>query len=301
MKRSTLAKNKGDYVLFIDADEQLDFSEMFAMPTFDKDYYFIPVRQQGYECLRVFLINNALEWKWKGVIHEEMTCEGARNCGSFDGAAILAHFDDGHRTADPKKFLKDIQVLEEALQKEPTNARYRTFLAQSYLCAKDYASALKNFRKRAEMGGREEEVFWSLYQIGCIQEELNFPSEEIINSYCKAYRFRPSRAEPLYRLARYFCMNKNYVMGHIVCKSALSIPCPNDVVHVDRSIYEYRLPFLLAHCAFGLGKMEEANSLFKDISTKKDLPAAVREEVIQNISVTENRSNKVQVTPRPGF
>src|SRR5580693_975887 len=41
-----LAKDKGDYVLLIDADEVLQYPEDFAFPGLEKDLYFILVRQQ---------------------------------------------------------------------------------------------------------------------------------------------------------------------------------------------------------------------------------------------------------------
>mgnify|MGYP000265124153 CR=1 FL=1 len=36
-----LAKEKADYLLFIDADEELLYSENFQKPNLDKDYYYI--------------------------------------------------------------------------------------------------------------------------------------------------------------------------------------------------------------------------------------------------------------------
>src|SRR5580700_9222733 len=66
-----LAKNKGDYVLIIDADEVLQFSDDFSLPSLEKDCYFITVRQIGTaDAKRNCLINNHLHWKWEGVLHE---------------------------------------------------------------------------------------------------------------------------------------------------------------------------------------------------------------------------------------
>ncbi|MBI5345787.1 MAG: FkbM family methyltransferase [Chlamydiae bacterium] len=53
-----LAKNKGDYLLFIDADEYLAFEKDFKMPLLDKDLYAIIVRNKGFDTKRYCLINN---------------------------------------------------------------------------------------------------------------------------------------------------------------------------------------------------------------------------------------------------
>ena len=174
-----LAKNKGDYTLFMDADEQIGRSNNFSMPKLDKDYYYIKVRQEGSDCLRVFLVRDSLNWRWQGVLHEELFCFEATTFDTLDGAVIEAHFRDGNRTQDPQKYFKDAKVLEEALEKDPTNARYVIFLAQSYHCAGDLHASLKNYQKRAQMGGRDEEVFWSLFQVASLKDELGYPSEKL--------------------------------------------------------------------------------------------------------------------------
>ncbi len=275
----SLAKNKGNYLLFIDADEQLDSSEALKTISLDKDFYFISVHQSYTDFHRIFLINNALKWSWQGVLHEELISTEAKNFEILDGVSLLATFQDGHRTQDPEKHLKDAQILEAAIQKDPENRRYVSFLAQTYLVAKDYQSALKNFKKRISMGGCEEETFWALYQIGCLQELLDHPHEEIVDSYCKAYAFRPSRAEPIFQLAYRFYKSKNYVLGYTLSKLALSIPYPtNDSIYVIRPIYDYQLRLLMANCAHQLGKFEEAISSYKTILSTKNLPETVRQE-----------------------
>ena len=40
-----VAKDKADYSLFVDADEVLEYSEDFALPLLDMDYYLMTVRQ----------------------------------------------------------------------------------------------------------------------------------------------------------------------------------------------------------------------------------------------------------------
>ena len=56
-----LTKGKGDYLLFIDADEQLIFNDDFRMPALDVDLYFVPIRERASYVLRSLLVNNHLD------------------------------------------------------------------------------------------------------------------------------------------------------------------------------------------------------------------------------------------------
>jgi len=285
----TLAKDKGDYLLFIDADEQLVYADNFRRPNLDKDYYYIKVRQGGIDCLRVFLIESRLPWKWKGVLHEELVCDEAKSCEALLDVVDMATANDGNRSRDPEKHIKDAKVLEKAMIDEPTNSRYAIFLGQTYVCAKEYKKAMKAFEKRVSMGGRAEEVFWSLYSIGQLQETLKMSQDQIVDSYCKAYQYRPSRIEPLFSLAYYYYTKKNFVLAYAVAKMMQSAPIPLDIVYVIHSVYQYKRQFLLANCAFELGKYDEAASLYEQILQTRDLPDDVRREIQANLCMTKSR------------
>lgn len=282
------AKNKADYVLLIDADERLAFAPNFAMPKLEMDCYSIVVRMsedRTFDFQRVLLINNHLNWKWEGVIHEYLVCPQAKSLARLNDVVNLSLSSDGARSQDPQKFQKDIQVLERAIETDPTNARNVFYLAQSYDKVGNRALALKHFEKRASMGGCDQEVFWSLYAIGRLHTFQNAAAETILNSFCRAYAFRPSRAEPLYRLAEYFFETQNYILGYALAKLALSIPMSQDLGYVEKWIYEYGVLFQLANCAAGLGKNEEARAAYHQLLLRNDLPTDIRKLVKNNMEV----------------
>lgn len=279
----TLAKRKSDYVLFIDADEYLIYSKDFALPVLDKDSYIVALKNGPCINKRIFLIDNHLDWKWEGVLHELPICPKAKNFETLQDITIYASSSEGHRAQDVQKYQKDAQVLEAALERDPTNSRYVFYLAQSYSCAKNYLLALQNYEKRAALGGCEQEVFCSLYKIGEIQEFLEFPSTTVIDSLCKAYSFRPSRAEPLHRLAEHFSRRRNYILGYAVAKIGLSIPFSQDAAFVIEFVYDYGLLSVFSECAFHIGKYAEAESALQQIAAKAHLPQSIRERVEQNL------------------
>ena len=144
--------------------------------------------------------------------------------------------ESGYRAQDLDKFLKDVALLENALLKTPDHPRTLFYLAQSYLHAKKFPLALKYYEKRVRLKGDPQEVFWSYYCIGCLQEDLGLSSEKIIASHSKAFQCNPMQAEPLYRLALY--LQKNPFFSYLLTKYASEIPFPKSAVRLQSWIYD---------------------------------------------------------------
>src|SRR5262249_36549923 len=113
-----LAKGKGDYVLFIDADEELSYAKDFKLPSLTLDSYNINIDHGGSRYIRKQLINNHFEWKWYGVLHEFVGSHQAKTEATLDGIVNI-YRSEGCRSQDNKKYEKDAVVLEKALEKEP--------------------------------------------------------------------------------------------------------------------------------------------------------------------------------------
>jgi glycosyltransferase involved in cell wall biosynthesis len=278
----SLAKDKADYLLFIDADDQFEIAPDFVMPKLDKDGYYLTINYSGSSYLRPQLVRNDLGWRWGGVVHEALFCDNAYNMGTLEGVSMLI-IGGGDRSRDPKKFERDAKLLEKALKKNPSSTRDLFYLAQSYKDAGKLKAAIASYEKRVAMGGWDQEVFWSLYQIGIIQETLKKPEDVVNKSYSRAFQYRPVRAEPLYRLASYYRQKENYLMGYLLAQHALSIKQPNDPLFVETWIYDYGV--LLEHsiCAYWIGKYQEAFESSMKILTLKNLPDNIRECVNNNL------------------
>ncbi len=278
-----LAKGKGDYVLFIDADEELIYGESFKLPKLDKDFYFIETSLGETKYKRVQLINSHLNWQWKGVVHEAVTCPEARTSGTIAGIYNLAR-PEGNRSTDPEKYLKDARVLETALKEDPNNTRYAFYLAQSYKDAGEHTKALEAYDNRIAMNGWDQEVFWSLLQIAMIKEKLNWPEEDIIDSYQRAYEYRPLRAEPLYYLALYHRNQENYEDCLKVSSRALAITQPNDLLFVEKWIYDYACLMEYSLGTYWTDQFNESLIASKLMLTKPNLPPHFKECVLENLN-----------------
>jgi glycosyltransferase involved in cell wall biosynthesis len=281
-----LANEKGDFILFMDADEFLVFPYGYKRPNLDKEAYLIPYQNalRTYTYYRIALIDNRLPWAWTGDIHESIESLINRpKTHEYLNDIINITSNDGRRSQDPEKSFKDAQVLEKMVEKDPNNSRNVFYLAQSYRDAGEFDLAIECFAKRANMRGCDQELFWSMYQLACLLEFREADSQLVIESYYKAYECRPSRAEPLFYLARYYQRSENYFLGYLVAKEAVSIPLSNDIMYVENWIYDYGVLLEVATCSFFLGKYQEAYDTCLKILEKENIPIEVRKSVEANL------------------
>jgi glycosyltransferase involved in cell wall biosynthesis len=278
-----LARPKADYVMFIDADEQLVFEKDFKWPEqFDKDAYLMTVRDNEVEFLRMLLVSTKKHWFWKGVMHETIMCKEPHNVDLMKNMYDLA-IADGARSRDPKKYEKDAQALEKALVFEPDNSRYMFYLGQSYLNSQQYENALKAYQKRVTMGGWDQEIYWSLYCIGRIQQVLNKSDEEILLSFMRAYEYRPTRAEPLSRIAEVLIRKGLPKIALMFVAQAKSIPMPVEGVFVEKNIYQYNLDLQMADCLSMMGNKKDAKRIFEDVSNRSTTPQNLKDLIVKHV------------------
>lgn len=278
-----LAKNKGDYILIIDADEQLLYDKDFVKPELVHDFYDIMTRYGGTEYVRRQLISTRLDWVWQGVVHEYLSAPNIRSKGLLTKVVNFV-LQDGARSQDPEKFYKDALLLEEDLKKNPNNVRSVFYLAQSYRDAGMKELALENYKKRIQLGGWDQEVYWSLLQVALLQQALNMSSDLYVQSFYKAYHYRPNRIEPLYHLTRHYRLTENYLMGYLLAKHAKSIPPSKDLLFVEKWINEWGIEMEMAVCAFYLEMYEEAKALNEKLLNHTSLPDDVREQCLKNLT-----------------
>ena len=166
-----LARGKGDYLFVIDADDVLAIPPRFAMPKLTKDSYQLRVEDAGTSYLRIHLFRSDLDYHYLGVLHEVLMSAEKRSMGRIDGL-VYQRTGGGARSVSPNKYRRDAEVLEAALAAEPKNARYAFYLAQSWRDAGELEKAIAAYEQRAQMGGWEEEVYFSLHEVAKLSAKL---------------------------------------------------------------------------------------------------------------------------------
>jgi glycosyltransferase involved in cell wall biosynthesis len=267
-----LAKGKADYILFMDADDILKFEGEMALPKLTKDLYHMWRGPEGHSYIKPQIVKASLPWKWVGVTHEYLDSPLAYSSDTLTNIKYVS-CDGGARSQDPKKFYKNIALLEEGLKQEPNNVRYVFYLAESYHDARENGKSLEWYQKRIAMGGWPEEVFWSHYRIASLMEELELAPNLVIEAYKNAHQYRPHRVEPIYSLADLYNRQGDHAKAYDLIQLYQSLPQPPEKDYLFNSDWmrEYGLSFQRSLSAYYLGRYQESLDLCDQILAIKNL------------------------------
>jgi len=211
------------YAIVLDADMTLDLPAGLEFPRNQLTAEGHMLNQQNgnltYSNTRLLQLSAA--WKCTGVTHEY-----------WDGYAcplipesLVRIRDIGDGGCKDDKYPRDKALLEQGLINEPGNVRYMFYLAQTLKDQGDHTAALAMFRRRIKAGAWAQEVWYSMFQMAKIYDDLRqYPKMEYWAQ--KAYELDPARSENLYLLARRFrSLSQNHKAWHYM-KLGLSIALP---------------------------------------------------------------------------
>ena len=234
LARDWLRKHNFDlpttWCLMLDADHELE-NHGFVASELRDDCYLIDQYDAHVTYGNARLLRASIPWISAGVTHEFWTGPGNRS--SLTSLRIHDHNDGGSRG---DKFVRDEKLLRHGLIDEPNNERYVFYLAQTYEGMGRSDDAIEWYRKRTQLGGFEEERWMAQLRLGRIL--LNIDEPQGIHELLVAFEQRPSRAEPLYSLARYYRERSKNQLAYLFAKRAQTIAKPADTLFVEHPIYE---------------------------------------------------------------
>lgn len=190
----------------------------------------------------------------------------------------------GDKTADPAAHLRDRLLAR--VDDCPQDARAVFFLAQTFFARNDFDNATQWYARRVEMGGWDEERYFAMWQIAQSMAQQGAPGPDVVDAYLRAWEFRPTRAEPLYAVARRYRAEQRYRMGYLFAQRAAEIPCPeDDLLLMDPDIYGWRALYEQAVCASRLADDTEAFTLWRRLLARDDLSEEDRQRFAANRDV----------------
>lgn len=149
---------------------------------------------------------------------------------------------------------QDLDILMQMNREDPSDPRNYYYIADSYICLKDWENAVKWFKKRVEFGGYQSEVQDALYYIATIQDHyLNFPWPECLEGYLRCYDYDPTRAESLYLVGSHYRKAGMNNVAYIFLKRAFEIGMPVIQMSVRKHIYKFHIPSELASICYEVG------------------------------------------------
>jgi glycosyltransferase involved in cell wall biosynthesis len=246
LHRARESKLAWDYLLLADADMELRVEKKDWLNGHSGASYSMKqlAGELGYHNVR--LVNRMVNGDYVGVTHEYID---VANSGILDGAYFLDHADGANR---PDKFKRDIKLIKTALRTETSPGmiqRYHFYLAQSYFDSQQWAKAAKHYQLRVELGGWDEEV-WNaqLHYAHCLGNMGDYKG--FVWECLRAYDMRPSRAEALCDLSRYFREHAHNHISLLFSVPGMMKPLPKDVLFVAEDCYKTTIKEEFAICAY---------------------------------------------------
>jgi tetratricopeptide (TPR) repeat protein len=200
-----------DYLLFLDADMTILMNPELNVCDFKNnltsDAYFINQGSHIFHYKNMRIIKNRKNFSYWGVTHEYVKCPENITTNNIEKNDIFI-MDIGDGGCKGDKILRDIRLLTKGLEEIPNNDRYTFYLANTYRDQGDYNKAIEYYKKRIELGGWIEEIWFSHYSIGKCYKNLNNMVSAIFH-WLEAYNKFPNRIENLYEIMHYYRVKGN--------------------------------------------------------------------------------------------
>lgn len=228
----------GDYVLLLDADMKLVIQPEFfnIKHTLDLDGYHILQKNGDIKYYNTRIVKTGIGVKCVSPTHEYYDFPPNHKQGKLECIYIDDIGDGGSKT---DKFERDIRLLKEGLIEEPKNGRYHFYLGNSYKNTGRFKEAIEWYKKRIEIGGWIEEVFYSYLEIGNSYMEMK-DGINAVHYWMLAWNHHPKRAESLYEIVKYYRTTSKHGLALIFYNLGKSIPYPkDDVLFIKHQVYEF--------------------------------------------------------------
>lgn len=290
-----------NYILIIDADEELYYQDKNFFKHLDKSNYGIIRKYGDIEYYLPALLNiknnNQYQWQWKGVVHNYVKSILPSDSDisqkelditniDRDQVYIRSYINKGSKTHGltyNEKYLKDVDILNKELEKDPNDSRSQFYLATSYDNAKMYKEAFKAYQKRIQMNGYKEEIFYSLYRMGGIMINDQEPFSKVLPILLNAYEIVPNRIESIYLLVGYSIINKLYNIGYLLGKSVAYKRNTESMLFIDQNIYDYKMLDAYSICAYWSGDYVESRHACEILLSENKIPEEYKERIKQNL------------------
>lgn len=311
-------KGGADYAWVIDADDKM-VGELTFPEDIDLDAFSLRIKRGDFTWWRNQIFKLDGTWVYTGVLHEYAENPTKMEDGSIkqgrlgnEGYHVEARTmgarnlkDDGEFVDPVEKYSKDAEVFLSCLTNpddpnyEPENTRYLFYLAQSYFDSKQFDKAQEWYMKRAEAGGWEEEVFYSLFRVAICSSILEDPWEKTMQYFLSAWNYRPVRAEPLYQIARIYRLSGHPRLGYLFAKQAQSVPFPHqDILFLANEVWDWQVLDEVASTAFYAGQFQDGYDACMQLLRENKFPEEQRQRIMQNLEQYQMKIAEIQEQQR---
>lgn len=285
-----------EYCLMIDADEQIVYDDDFDPQAFkaglQADWLDIQTRLGGVDYLRPQLTRNALDFTYRGVLHEFLEVPPGHFTHAIASGIMNIPTPDGARSRNPRKYHDDALFLWDVLKREDDpflRRRYHFYLGQSLRDAEEWDAAIDAYSERTTMGGWQEEIFVSYFEVGKIRARLGHPPDDVIAAYLHAHDASPQRAESLVAAARHARENERFALAYMLARRAMELTPPAAALFAELPAYTYQAKDEAAVAAYWLGHYAQCRQWSEDLLQSPALPDEHRHRITANMALASEK------------
>ena len=241
-----------DYVLLMDADMVLSLNQFDKNILNTCDHFDICQKNLSLHYINTRIVKNNGDYKYIGVTHEYIHTPPNTKGLILDKNTIYIH-DIGDGGCKQDKFERDILLLTNGLKEDSNNSRYVFYLANSYHDSRKYEKAIEYYKKRIQLRGWNQEVWYSYYRIGLCYNKMEQFSNALFY-WLEGYNYCPERLEGLYEIIHYYRLNSKHTLCMTFYKIAKEILEQNhnkvDYLFLHNDVYSYDIYYEYTIFAF---------------------------------------------------
>lgn len=262
-----LSRPHCDYIFFMDADD--NFVPLVDDPfkiLDDHDVFYMSYKYDNVYFTRAGIIKSDAKVQYRGALHEAIYSinddDDLKRAGIESVGYIHARSSPLKRNSSEKeKYLNDAKILEEDLEKDPTNYRSMFYLGQSYQLACEFKKAINAYQLRCVFPneGNTDEIFISKLEIAKIKIALNESDSECIDCCIDAWESCPGRIDSIVLAMSLLHKRKRNAYAIAIGNLAMASADPHaNKMKLDPGVYDWKFPAVYAYCLAGGGNLESA-------------------------------------------
>lgn len=299
------AFNKSDYILLFDADDYF-VGDIIFPKKLDKDAYTLTLSTcPGFFYKRPILVSNRnKKFIYEGCLHEYLTCKDQFTVDHIKGNY---HIHGGTIGNDSAKYARDAIVFEKALEQiykdisekgksdeQHLINRYTYYLGQSYRDSLQDDKAIEAFLKRTTLGGWNQEIYISFYEVSKIYIKKNDHEKALYYALC-AHNVFPIRLEALRLAVGILRSQEKFTIGYILLKTVNQSLLDNETheyLFCHKYVYDWEISYENTLLSYYNNDFDVIPHFQRLLKFKKDLPKDVLDSSIKNIDFYIKKVNK---------